>query len=124
MVEKSLTQRGFWEAEEISKSKFYDLCRKGLGPDMMDIDGLKRITPEAHERWRREREAAAKRRETELAEAGPISATAPFAGDTVVRGIGQMGDRSRRQAARSVAVDTFRPLHRAGNGRRLHVQHE
>jgi hypothetical protein len=50
---------GFCDAHSISRSKFYDLMRQGLGPRLMDVDGAKRITAEAAADWRREREAAA-----------------------------------------------------------------
>jgi hypothetical protein len=47
---RSLSQQEFcWL--EISKAKFYELKKRGLTPDEIDIDGVLRITPKAREEW-------------------------------------------------------------------------
>jgi hypothetical protein len=42
----------------LSRSYWYTMQRLGIGPDTMDLNGMKRITPEAEQRWMHEREAA------------------------------------------------------------------
>jgi hypothetical protein len=49
----------FCDAHRISRSKYYEMRAKGLTPAEMEVDGSKRISTEAAERWRAEREAAA-----------------------------------------------------------------
>jgi hypothetical protein len=49
----SSTIAGFCAAENISRAKYYELKKKGLGPDETRVDGVIRITPESHQRWRR-----------------------------------------------------------------------
>ena len=49
----SKTITGFCTAEDISRAKYYELKKKGLGPDETRVDGIIRITPESHARWRR-----------------------------------------------------------------------
>ena len=48
----SKTIREFCIAERISRSKYYDLQKVGRGPDELRVDGIVRITPEAHREWR------------------------------------------------------------------------
>src|SRR4051812_46947740 len=48
---RSLSQNEFCYVEKISKAKFFDLEKRGLGPDVTDIDGIQRITPESREAW-------------------------------------------------------------------------
>jgi hypothetical protein len=48
---RSLSQDQFCWLENISRAKFYQLKKRGLGPDVTDIDGLQRITPESREAW-------------------------------------------------------------------------
>jgi hypothetical protein len=55
--EPSLTKQEFCQLERISRSYYYDLRRRGDGPDEMDTG---RISPEARKRWQQQREAAAK----------------------------------------------------------------
>jgi hypothetical protein len=50
----------FCVSEGISRSQYYAMRREGWGPDEMHVGRLVRITPEAKQRWRRERERAAK----------------------------------------------------------------
>jgi hypothetical protein len=50
----------FCKSERISRSEYYVMRREGWGPDEMHVGRLIRITPEAKQRWRRERERAAK----------------------------------------------------------------
>lgn len=49
----SKTISGFCAAEDISRAKYYELKKNGLGPDETRVDGIIRITPESHVRWRR-----------------------------------------------------------------------
>ena len=48
---RSLSQQEFCWLENISKAKFYELKKRGLTPDEIDIDGVLRITPKARETW-------------------------------------------------------------------------
>jgi hypothetical protein len=48
---RSLSQQEFCWLEHISKAKFYELKKRGLTPDEIDIDGVLRITPKARETW-------------------------------------------------------------------------
>jgi hypothetical protein len=50
----------FCASEGISRLYYYLMRREGWGPDEMYVGRLVRITPEAKQRWRRERERAAK----------------------------------------------------------------
>jgi hypothetical protein len=50
----------FCASENISRSQYYAMRREGWGPDEMYVGRIVRITPEAKQRWRRERERAAK----------------------------------------------------------------
>jgi len=50
----------FCTSEGISRSQYYIMRRAGWGPDEMSVGRLVRISPEAKQRWRRERERAAK----------------------------------------------------------------
>jgi hypothetical protein len=50
----------FCVSENISRSQYYVMRREGWGPDEMYVGRIVRITPEAKQRWRRERERAAK----------------------------------------------------------------
>jgi hypothetical protein len=59
-LECSYTITDFCVAERMSRSKFYDLKRQGLAPQMMSIGGLWRISPSARRRWHSEREEAAR----------------------------------------------------------------
>jgi hypothetical protein len=49
----SSTIAEFCATEKISRAKYYELKKKGLTPDETRIDGIIRISPESHERWRR-----------------------------------------------------------------------
>jgi hypothetical protein len=49
----SKTIRQFCGSEGISRSKYYDMQKEGKGPDELRVDGIVRITPEAHAEWRR-----------------------------------------------------------------------
>ena len=48
---RSLSQKQFCWVENISLAKYFELKKRGLGPDVTDIDGLQRITPESREAW-------------------------------------------------------------------------
>ena len=79
----SLTPSEFRYLERMSPSKYHELKKKGLGPEEIDIDGMKRITPQSRERWhqlmteRARSETAlleAERRRAQTVEAGKIAA--------------------------------------------------
>ena len=83
---RSLSQKQFCWVENISLAKYFELKKKGLGPRVEDIDGVKRITPQAREEWHERMaelakgEAAqleAERRRVQAAEAGRIAAASP-----------------------------------------------
>jgi hypothetical protein len=78
----------FCREEKISKSVYYDLKKRGLGPDEFEIPStrIKRITPEAHAAWRARMAELAKseaakleadRRREIAAVAGRIAAQSP-----------------------------------------------
>jgi hypothetical protein len=50
--QRSLSLGEFCYAERISKSKYYALKRKQLGPHEISIDGLIRITAQSYAAWR------------------------------------------------------------------------
>ena len=50
--EPSKTIREFCEHERLSKSKYYDLRKRGLGPAEIRVGSVIRITPQAHVAWR------------------------------------------------------------------------
>lgn len=68
----SLTINGFCREEDICRSHYYGLRRRGDGPDEMQVGAVVRITREAQARWRREREAV--RREAAAREAAASKA--------------------------------------------------
>jgi hypothetical protein len=51
----------FCEAHRISRTHFYELQRRGLGPDVAELLGKKIITHESAGKWRRQRTAASKK---------------------------------------------------------------
>jgi hypothetical protein len=53
----SLTIQEFCAAEKISRSMVYKLWSEGKGPRFFNIGTVKRISHEARQQWRREREA-------------------------------------------------------------------
>jgi hypothetical protein len=56
--DQSDTIEEFCLSEKISRAFFYILEEQNRAPDTMDLaNGARRITPEAKQRWRREREA-------------------------------------------------------------------
>jgi hypothetical protein len=74
-IESSLTIAEFCAAEKISRGLYYKLKKQGRGPREMELGpGAKRISFEAHQEWRRAREAE-DRRQTQTTQAAPISAT-------------------------------------------------
>jgi formiminotetrahydrofolate cyclodeaminase len=84
----SKTIAEFCAAENISKSVYYDLRRRNLGPEESRIVGttIVRITNEAHAAWRermaelaksKSAELEAARRRAQTAEAGKIAAQSP-----------------------------------------------
>jgi hypothetical protein len=56
----SATIAEFCAIEKISRAKYYELKGKGLAPDETRVDGIIRITPESHARWRRKHTKPAK----------------------------------------------------------------
>lgn len=85
---QSQTRGEFCQTERISKSVFYELKKRGLAPDELEIPGttIKRITPAARAAWRERMaelakgEAAqleAERRRALTAVAGRIAAASP-----------------------------------------------
>ena len=58
--EPSKTIVEFCEAERISRSKYYKLKETGNAPDETRVDGIIRITPESHAKWRRRHTARAR----------------------------------------------------------------
>jgi len=56
----SLTINEFCLAEKISRSQLYEDWQNGIGPDFFLVGSHRRISHEARERWRRQREAAVK----------------------------------------------------------------
>jgi hypothetical protein len=79
----------FCRAERISKSVYYEMKRRGIGPVELIIPGTKviRITPEAQTAWRTRMAELAKsetaqleaeRRSAQTAEAGKIAAASPL----------------------------------------------
>jgi hypothetical protein len=84
---RSWTLGEFRYFERMSPSKYHELKKRGLGPEEINIDGMKRITPESRERWRQlmaERargEAAqleAERRRAQATIAGKAAAASPL----------------------------------------------
>jgi hypothetical protein len=59
-AEESLTINEFCAAEKICRATFYNLLRKGRGPDTIRVGSHIRITAEARRRWHQKlgREAA------------------------------------------------------------------
>ena len=58
----SLTINEFCAAEKISRSQLYEDWQNGIGPDYFLVGSHRRISHDARERWRRQREAEAKQR--------------------------------------------------------------
>jgi hypothetical protein len=82
---RSLSQQEFCWLENISKAKFYELKKRGLTPDEIDIDGVLRITPKARETWHARMAELAKseahsasRRRRELASIAGRAAASPL----------------------------------------------
>ena len=59
----SLTINRFCQRNAVSRTKFYDLARKGKGPRLMDVGGMHRISKEAEAAWRRQCEKIASEKE-------------------------------------------------------------
>jgi hypothetical protein len=85
---RSKTIQQFCFVEGFSKASYYELKRRGLGPDELRPPGtaIVRITPQAHDEWHkrmrelRESEAAAleeERRRAQTQQAGRIAAQSP-----------------------------------------------
>ena len=58
-VEPSKTVSEFCAAEKMSKAKLYQDWREGRGPRYYLVGSHRRISPEAHREYRRQREAEA-----------------------------------------------------------------
>ena len=54
---QSLTIDDFCRLEQFSRRLFYNLEKEGKAPQTYRAGTIRRITPEAHARWRAEREA-------------------------------------------------------------------
>ena len=76
---RSLSQKQFCWVENISLAKYFELKKKGLGPRVEDIDGVKRITPQAREEWHKRMAELAKGEAAQL-EAERRRETASIAG--------------------------------------------
>ena len=86
---RSQTIREFCDGERISVSSFYEMQRRGLGPELLEVPGTKigRITPEAHAAWRARMAALAQseaaqleseRRRAQAVMAGRAAAKSPL----------------------------------------------
>jgi hypothetical protein len=51
--EPSKTISGFCQHERISRATYYELRKLGKGPDETRVEGIIRITPQSHAKWRR-----------------------------------------------------------------------
>ena len=51
---------GFCDAHRISRAHYYNLKRRGLGPDETDVVGVIIITAHNAARWRRQRERSSR----------------------------------------------------------------
>jgi hypothetical protein len=51
----------FCAAHGVSRSKFYELLKLGLGPHVTDVDGVKIVTEEDAAVWRKRRSAASRK---------------------------------------------------------------
>jgi hypothetical protein len=51
----------FCAAHGVSRAKFYELLKLGLGPLVTDVDGVKIITQEDAALWRKQRSAASRK---------------------------------------------------------------
>jgi hypothetical protein len=71
-IEPSETILEFCAAERISRSHFYGLKKRNLGPDLTYSGKRVTITPEAHRRWRKRRTGPAGK---------PTSSAAPVTSD-------------------------------------------
>jgi hypothetical protein len=110
---RSLSQNEFCWLERISKSKYYQLRKKGLAPDETNICGVIRITPEARETWHARMAALAKseaarleaERRRELAViAGRLAAQSPNHVSRRARPVQRRGRRKLESAARREAA--------------------
>src|SRR5262249_37069462 len=59
-MDASLTINEFCAVEKISRSQLYEDWQSGTGPDFFLVGSHRRISHEARERWRCQREAAVK----------------------------------------------------------------
>jgi hypothetical protein len=85
-TDSALTIAQFCRAEHLSKSSYYELRRRGLGPDELRLPGTKiiRITAEARAAWR-ERMAEFARSEAAQLEAERRRKMASVAGQVAAR---------------------------------------
>jgi hypothetical protein len=63
---RALTVPEFCWLEHLSKSKFFELKRRGLAPTTTDVDGLQRISPQSREDWHERMAALAKSEAAQL----------------------------------------------------------
>jgi hypothetical protein len=69
MPESSLTIPEFCAVEKFSRSLFYKLKKQGKGPRTYAAGAVQRITPEAHQEWRRAMEAETVEKQSTVVEA-------------------------------------------------------
>jgi hypothetical protein len=103
-LKRSKTIGEFCFAQRFSKSFYYELKRRGLNPDELEVLGVKRITATAEEAWlarmaeRAKSEAAqieAERRRKHATIAGRIAAESPL--HVSRRRAGLLGKRQPRR---------------------------
>jgi hypothetical protein len=61
MSEPSRTIPEFCAMERVSRGTFYNWEKQGKAPRTYNVGPIRRITPDAHAEWRREREADGER---------------------------------------------------------------
>jgi hypothetical protein len=54
-IEPSISVDEFCEVENISRSAYYSMKRRGEGPDETHVGNRRTISPEAHRLWRKRR---------------------------------------------------------------------
>ena len=88
-AERSQTIREFCASERLSLSSFYELVKRDLAPELLEIPGtkIKRITPFAHAAWRarmgelaksKAAQIEAERRRAQAIMAGQAAAASPL----------------------------------------------
>jgi hypothetical protein len=93
---RSQTTTEFCQSEHISKATFYDLRKRGLAPEVLEVPGtkIKRITSQARETWRARMAELAKAEATQL-EAERRRELAAIAGRIAARSPKHISKRAR-----------------------------